>query len=265
MSTLAGITLGRYVAGTSLVHRLDPRVKILLTAGWLGALFAVDRIVAVGCLTSVAVVVGLWSGLAIRLFLGNLRPLLPLVLLTVLLHGLWTQGETTTVLGIAEISTEGLHRGLFLASRLVAIVIVVAFLTLTTSPLELADGLESLLRPLEQLKVPVHEMALTATIALRFVPILVDEVSRLQNAQLSRGADFGGGPIRRIRSFVPLLVPLFVSAFGRADRLATAMEARCYQGAEGRTRYHELKFRLPEVLALALGLLVAGVVSLAAR
>ena len=181
------------------------------------------------------------SKLPQRVLLGNLKPLIPILLLTVTLNACLTPGKSVLRLSEHLAFTEaGLARGGFLALRLGAMVIGTTLLTLTTSPLELADGIETLFRPLQRFRIPVHELAMTVTIALRFVPILVDEANRLHSAQLARGADFGGGPIRRIRSLLPLLLPLFVSAFGRADRLAIAMEARCYRGHHGRTHYQTL-------------------------
>ena len=203
--------------------------------------------------------------LPLRMLLGNLKPLLPLLLLTFGLNAILTPGSPVAALplGLGEVTAAGLKRGLFLSGRFAALVLAASVLTLTTSPLDLADGLESLLKPLRRVGVPTHELAMTTTIALRFIPILIDEADRLRNAQLARGADFGGGPVRRVRSLFPLLLPLFVSAFSRADHLAVAMEARCYRGDVGRSRYRQLRWGWSECLTTACAAGIASGVFLA--
>jgi len=217
------------------------------------------------CATLFVILATRASRLPVRAVLGNLRPLTPILILTFALNAWATSGRPAIPipLGLGALTYEGLARGLFLVFRLSALVLGTSLLTLTTSPLGLADGLESLLSPLKRLRVPVHELAMTTTIALRFVPMLVDEVDRLQKAQLARGADFTGGPIKRVRAVFPLLLPLLVSAFGRADRLAVAMEARCYGGDVGRTRYRVLVFSGRDWQALV-GILAAAVLALSA-
>jgi energy-coupling factor transport system permease protein len=238
------ITLGRFFPGDSSLHRLDPRAKILGLACLLTALTVSSRLpVILGCGTAL-VVLCLGARLPLRLLLGNLGPLLPVLLVTTAIHAFATPGRPLLVLPGPEwvASVEGLAQGARLAFRLVDVLLVVAILTMTTSPLDLADGLERLFAFLAPLKVPVHEVAMTLTIALRFVPMLTDEAARVHAAQASRGAAFGGGPVRRARSLVPLILPLFVSTFARADRLAMAMEARGYSGGGGRSRYRRLRF-----------------------
>jgi len=256
---LQDITLGRYIPGDSVLHRLDPRVKIGGTAAFVGTLLGSRSGPSVAGAFLLLILLARIARLPVRLLLGNLRPLAPLLVLTFGLNALWTPGTTVWTLpgNLGELTSEGMARGLFLAARLSVLVVGTSLLTLTTSPLELADGLEALLHPFKRVGLPVHELALTTTIALRFVPILIDEVDRLRKAQLARGADFSGTPIRRIRSLFPLLLPLFISAFGRADRLAVAMEARCYRGDYGRTRFRELAMTGLDYAALA-GILLAA-------
>jgi energy-coupling factor transport system permease protein len=262
---LKDITLGRFIPGRSVVHQLDPRSKILATGCLVVALMAAHSGLAVAVLLLLCVAMAIAARLPARLLVGNLKPLLPLILLTFGLNALLTPGRAVFVLpgGIGDLTDAGILRGLFLTGRFTGLVLVASLLTLTTSPLDLADGLEWLLAPLRRVGVPSHELAMTTTIALRFIPILVDEANRLRNAQLARGADFGGGPVRRIRSLFPLLLPLFVSAFGRADRLAVAMEARCYRGDEGRTRYRVLAWQWTDGLVIAAGLILVAAAFLA--
>jgi energy-coupling factor transport system permease protein len=262
---LKDITLGRFIPGGSVVHRLDPRSKILATGCLVAALMAARSGPMAGLLLALLAVLAAAARLPAGLLLGNLKPLVPLLLLTFGLNALLTPGRVIWVLpgGMGDVTDAGVLRGLFLSGRFTGLVLVASVLTLTTSPLDLADGLEWLLTPLKKVGVPTHELAMTTTIALRFIPILIDEADRLRNAQLSRGADFGGGPIRRVRCLFPLLLPLFVSAFSRADRLAVAMEARCYRGDEGRTRYRVLAWRWPDGLVAVCGLGLASAVLVA--
>jgi energy-coupling factor transport system permease protein len=257
---LTDITLGRYVQGTSLIHILDPRAKIICTVLLMTSLLGGRSALALGCTILLIGLFGQISKLPVRLLLGNLKPVLPLLVLTVFLHAWTMPGETLVTLpgGVGTFTQEGMGQGAFLAARFSAFVLGTSLLTLTTSPLELADGLESLLGPLKRIRFPVHEFAMTVTIALRFIPILVDEADRLRKAQLARGADFGGGPIKRIRSMLPLLMPLFISAFTRADKLAIAMEARCYRGDFERSRFRVLAFAFADGVAVILLLIFSG-------
>lgn len=257
---LSDITLGRYVQGQSLIHKLDPRSKIICTLLLMAALMGTRSGVTLGCAVLLVGVLCRAAGLPLRLMLGNLKPVLPLLLLTVSIHAWLTPGEAILLLPwqAGAITAEGVSQGTFLAGRFSAFVLGTSLLTLTTSPLELADGLESLLRPLRRIRFPVHEFAMTVTIALRFIPILVDETERLRRAQVSRGADFGGGPIKRMRSLLPLLLPLFISAFTRADKLALAMESRCYRGDTNRTRFRILTYSLADGVATILLIIFSG-------
>ncbi len=255
MGYLSSITFGRYVPTGSVVHRLDARTKMISLLALLSANVSGGAFIPVlGLLLFVFGVAGL-AHLRLSLLLGNLRPMAWLLGLTVLLNAVLTPGQSH-LFGFTE---EGVRQGLFLALRLTGLVLAASLLTLTTSPLDLADGIERLLRPAKRLGVPAHELAMTLTIALRFVPTLADEAERLRRAQLSRGADLEGGLLRRIRGLTSLLVPLFLSAFRRADRLAVAMEARCYRGEEGRTHYARAGFRgMDVVAAVGVALVTAG-------
>ena len=257
---LSDITLGRYLQGQSLIHKLDPRSKIICTLLLMAALMGSRSGVALGCAVLLVGVLCRAAGLPLRLMLGNLKPVLPLLLLTVSIHAWLTPGEAILLLPwqAGAITAEGVSQGTFLAGRFSAFVLGTSLLTLTTSPLELADGLESLLGPLRRIRFPVHEFAMTVTIALRFIPILVDETERLRRAQVSRGADFEGGPIKRTRSLLPLLLPLFISAFTRADKLALAMESRCYRGDTNRTRFRVLTYSLADSVATILLIIFSG-------
>lgn len=251
MPILGDIALGKYVAGTSVLHRLDPRTKLVAVVLLMGTALGsrgVAPVLGFGLVVGAAV---LLSRLPVALLARNLRSFLWLLAMTALLHACMTPGHLLwRVPGLdLEVTREGLRAAALFTARLAAVVTAAALLTLTTSPLELTDGIERLLRPLQRVRVPAHELAMMVAIALRFIPVLAEEAERLQKAQMARGAEFTGGPIARARKLVPLLVPLFLSAFARADRLAVAMEARGYRGGEGRTQYRQLRFGRADALA----------------
>ena len=252
--------LGRYVPGESPVHRLDPRTKIGLLLAYTVVLFALRAWPAYAVMAAATLAAAITARVPPRYLLAGLRPVAWLVGLTLVLNLVAVPGEPLARLGPLVASRDGLELGARLAARLLLLVATASLLTLTTSPIALTDGLEALLRPLGRW-VPAHELAMMMTIALRFIPTLAQEAERIMKAQMARGADFQrGGPLRRLRSLVPLLVPLFVSAFRRADDLALAMEARGYRGGAGRTRYRELRLGAADALAAALS---AGVLALA--
>ncbi len=257
--------LGQFYPVASPVHALDPRAKILATAGLVLGLFLVDSIA--GFLVVAAAVAALLaaSGIPAGVFLRILRPVAFIVALTVLFQVLFSrEGATLVEWGPLEIHSGGLRLGLFLGLRILLLVSVAGLLTATTSPVALADGIENLLSPFKRLRFPAHEVAMMMTIALRFIPTLGEEAEKITKAQAARGADFSqGGPLRRALALVPVLVPLTVGTFRRADELAEAMESRGYQGGEGRTRYRELRFRARDALALVLTqlILLAGVLA----
>ena len=248
------VPVGQYLPRPSPVHRLDPRTKILAMVALVVVLFFVRSFVGFGWFA--AAVFGLFAlgqisiGYAVR----GLRPLIVLLLFTVVVNTVFYGGSPTTPLfavGPLVASREGLHLGLFVGLRLILLVAVTSLLTFTTSPVELTDGLEWMLRPLRRIGVPGHELAMMVTIALRFIPTLLEETERIVKAQMARGAEFDQGNVfRRARAFIPVLVPLIYGAFRRSEELALAMEARCYQGGEGRTRMKELRWRVADAVAV---------------
>ncbi len=246
--------LGRSVPGTSLIHRLDARVKFLGAVLLMGAALMVRDVRALGVLALWTVAVIIISRIRVILILRSIRPLLFVILFAVLVHVLTAEGRVLLQLGSFRITEEGLISGGLSALRLAFMVInTTIFLTLTTTPLDIADALESLLSPLRFLKFPVHEFAMMMSIALRFVPTLLDESTKIMKAQSSRGADYDtGGILHRIRGLVSILVPLFVSSFRRADDLAIAMEARCYQGGASRTKLHIAKLCARDIVFIIL-------------
>lgn len=241
---LKDITLGQYVQKDSLIHNADPRSKILLSIIYVISIFLIKNIVfyivpfIFVCLAIYA------SKLPISTVLKGLKPLKVLIIITFILNTFFGAGETIIFkLGFIQITKEGLVLASHFSLRLIFLILGTSILTLSTSPISIADGLELLLAPLKKLKFPVHELAMMMTIALRFIPTLMEETDKIMKAQMSRGADFETGNLfARAKAMVPLLVPLFISAFRRANELAMAMEARCYHGGEGRTRYRKLSF-----------------------
>jgi len=247
------LTIGQHIPGNSVVHRLDPRTKILGTTLLIVLLFAVNGFIGYGLVAlAIAGVIHL-AKLPWRYVIRGLRPLLVILLLTVGLNVFLTEGEVIFRLWFLTIAREGLARGGMMGTRLVLLIVGTSLLTLTTSPIQLTDGIESLLNPFRRLGVPAHELAMMMTIALRFIPTLLEETEKIMKAQMARGADFqSGGLMQRAKSLIPLLVPLFVSAFRRADELAIAMEARGYRGGQGRTKFRELRFGRIDAVAIAL-------------
>ncbi len=237
------ITLGQYVPGDSFLHKLDPRTKIMLMIAYIVAVFLVQRIEIFALVIIFTVAVTLLSKVSITYLFKALKPmkfLLPLMFLMNLF--LIKTGDLLVEWWIFKIYSDGLKNAFFIVLRLATLVAGTSLLTLTTTPIALTDGLEKLLSPLKVIKFPAHELAMMMTIALRFIPTLIDETQKIINAQTARGADFSsGGLIRRGKALIPILIPLFISAFRRADELATAMECRCYTGGEGRTRMNSLK------------------------
>ncbi len=249
---LKDITIGQYIAGNSIIHRLDPRIKIIITIILITALFFIARFIGFAFFVGLIALIILLSRLPFKRILKGLRPILFLVILTLILHVFLTKGgEVFWRWRFISIEEEGLYTGLFMVSRILLLIMFTSLLTLTTSPLELTDGIEYLLNPLKKVGVPASELAMMMTIALRFIPTLLEEAEKIMKAQMARGADFESGNIlKRAKNLIPLLVPLFISAFRRADDLALAMESRCYHGGEGRTRLHELKIESKDIIAL---------------
>ena len=261
---LKDITLGQYFPGNTPVHRLDPRTKLLLVVVYIVALFLCEWFISYGLMALFLVTAIVLSRIRPKALLRGLKPLLIIILFTALLNLFYTDGEVLVHWWIFRITREGLTNAFFLVLRIMLLVMGTFLLTYTTSPIALTDGLESLLSPLKLLHFPVHELAMMMSIALRFIPTLIEETDKIISAQKARGADFETGNIfRRAKALIPILVPLFVSAFRRADELATAMECRCYHGGKGRTKLKQLHFRTGDIVALLVGLLVlAGVIVL---
>ncbi|NMB45315.1 MAG: energy-coupling factor transporter transmembrane protein EcfT [Firmicutes bacterium] len=251
MPTLRSITIGQYIPGASLVHRLDPRTKILITCFLVVGLFFIDSFWGYGLAALYIGIAVLRSEIPVHYLFRGLRPVIAIILLTFALNSFMTEGEVLWQWKFLTLTREGLSRGGMLAIRLILLIVGTSILTLTTSPIALTDGLESLLRPGKRLGIPAHELAMMMTIALRFIPTLLEETEKIMKAQMARGADFeSGNLLQRAKSLLPLLVPLFVSAFRRADDLAVAMEARCYRGGEGRTKLNQLVFKAADYLVL---------------
>lgn len=261
---LRDITLGQYMPGNTPVHKLDPRMKIILTVLYIAVIFCVSSPVWYILPLSYLLLATKLSGLKPKNLLKSIKPLRFLLLLTFLLNLFFSTGEIIWLhWGILKITQEGFLTAIHFGMRLVFLVAGTSILTLTTSPIALSDGIEMLLSPLKVIRFPAHELAMMMSIALRFIPTLIEEADKIMKAQMARGADFeSGNLLKRAKAMIPLLVPLFVSAFRRAGDLAMAMEARCYHGGEGRTRLRVLKYTKNDLWALLItvGILAATIV-----
>ena len=257
------ITLGQYYPGNSFIHRLDPRTKILSTLLLIVAVFLANTAIGYAALCAMVLFIILVSGLPFMLVLKSVKPLLFIIVLTLVLHAVMGQGEHVLYQWkFIKVTEEGLQLGVQMAMRLILLLMISSILTFTTSPIVLTDGIEALLRPFRVVGVPAHELAMMMTIALRFIPTLMEETDRIIKAQTARGADFSGGNLLvRAKNMLPILVPLFISAFRRADDLAIAMEARCYRGGEGRTRMHQLAYRSGDVMAFVFAFAMIGLLA----
>lgn len=247
---LRDITLGQYYQTDSVIHRLDPRVKLVGTLLFIISLFVVDNLIGYAIAALLLLVVIKLSKVPFRFMVRGMKAIVFLLIIAVVFNLFLTPGETIISFWRLKITKEGIHLAFFMAVRLVFLLMGSSVMTLTTTPNQLTDGLESLLNPLKKVKVPVHEIAMMMSIALRFIPILLEETDKIMKAQIARGADFeSGNLLKKAKSLVPLLVPLFISAFRRANDLATAMEARCYRGGEHRTKMKPLIYQKRDRLA----------------
>ena len=255
---LKDITLGQYFPGNTVAHRLDPRTKILLVTLYIIALFSAKGLLGYMVMAATLAVCVKISKVGFKSLVRGLKPLVVIIAFTGILNIFFTPAETYLLeWGILRISEKGIQNALFMVVRIMLLVMGTFLMTYTTSPIRLTDGLESLLGPLKRLRVPVHELAMMMAIALRFIPTLIEETDKIMSAQKARGADFESGNIfQKAKALVPILVPLFISAFRRADELATAMECRCYHGGEGRTKLHVLKYQRRDYVALAGGAVI---------
>ena len=262
---LKDITLGQFFPGNSVVHRLDPRTKLLMLIVYIVSLFVannwVSYLLVFGFLATVIAI----SHIPLKSIFRGMKPLIFILVFTGVLNIFFTAGQTLLVeFWIIHIYLEGIIRAAFMIARILMLITGTFLLTYTTSPIALTDGLESLLNPLKKIKLPVHELSMMMCIALRFIPTLIEETDKIMSAQKARGADFETGNIfKRVKALVPILVPLFISAFRRADELATAMECRCYQGGEGRTKMKLLRYKRNDFLTYGVGIfLLAAVIVL---
>ena len=250
---LKDITLGQYFPGNSFIHKLDPRTKLLFTVLYIVALFSAKRLPSYLLLMAVLAVCIQISRVRLKTILRGMKPILFIIVLTAILNLFYTPGDPIWQWKFLKITVEGIWAAIYMVLRISMLITCTFLLTYTTSPILLTDGLEKLLGPLKKLRVPVHELSMMMSIALRFIPILVEETDKIMKAQMARGADFeSGNLIQRAKSMIPILVPLFISAFRRATDLAMAMEARCYRGGEGRTKMKPLKYRGADRAAYAL-------------
>jgi energy-coupling factor transport system permease protein len=259
---LKDITLGQYFPGNSVIHRLDSRCKIILDIFFVVMLFMAGNFAALGISAFFVLFAYFLSGIKYRLILKSLRPILPLIAFTGILNLFFVKGEEPIFKwGFLTIYPEGASLSAFMVIRIIALIIGMSLLTYTTSPIMLTDAIESLLSPLKRLKFPAHELAMMMTIALRYIPILIEETDRIMSAQKARGANLDtGGLLKRAKALAPIMIPLFISAFKHANELATAMECRCYTGGEGRTRLRQLKTSASDFWAAAFMLCVFGAV-----
>ena len=250
------VSFGQYYPADSFVHRLDPRTKLLFLILYITLIFVAKSFVALAVCTAVFIAVVVASRVPFRSLLRSVKAVLFLLLFTAILNLFFFSGETVLASWwIIKITKEGIIHTIFLAVRLVLLVLSSAVLTLTTTPVALTDGIESLLSPLNKLRFPVHALALVMSIALRFIPILTEETSRIINAQKARGGDFESGSLgKRVKALVPVLIPLLIGALRRADELGDAMDARCYSGSQVRTKYKKLKFGKGDAIVLCVGL-----------
>jgi len=258
---LKDITLGQFFPGTSVVHRLDPRTKLVVLVVYIVALFVASSWVSyLICFLFLAASIAV-SRIPLKSIVRGMKPLVFILVFTGVLNVFFTPGKALVSLGFVTITLEGILQAVKMVSRILMLITATFLLTYTTSPIALTDGLEALLSPLKHIKVPVHELSMMMCIALRFIPTLIEETDKIMSAQKARGADFEtGNLLQKVKALVPILVPLFISAFRRADELATAMECRCYQGGDGRSKMKLLRYKRNDYLVYGLGLLLLAAV-----
>lgn len=262
-AVLKDITIGQYFPGDSVVHKLDPRFKIIITGVFIAMLFSADGFIALGVGVIFLIVSFLLSKIPLKLMMKSIKPIVPIIIFTSVLNLFFLDGVPLFKLGFIKITIEGLRTSAFMIIRIIALIMGSSLLTYTTSPITLTDAIERLLSPLKRLKLPVHELAMMMTIALRFIPTLIEETDKIMSAQKARGADMESGTlVQRAKALTPILIPLFVSAFRRAEELALAMECRCYQGGDGRTRLRQLHSSGSDFFALGLSVVFLDIVML---
>lgn len=262
---ISDITIGQYYKENSIVHRLDPRVKIILTVMFIAMIFICKNFLSLALMFVFVIFSVLSSKVPVKMFLKSLKPILPIVLFTAILNMLYIGGDKVLVsFWVIQITTEGLMTAIFMAIRIICLIVSSSILTYTTVPTMLTDAIEKLLSPLKVFHVSVHSLAMMMTLALRFIPTLIEEIEKITNAQKARGADLESDNFMdRLKAIVPIIIPLFVSSFKRAADLAFAMSCRCYSGGEGRTRMKQMKMKTADFIALAIFAFgIAGVVLL---
>jgi len=258
---LKDITIGQYFPGESVIHRLDPRMKLIMTTVYIVALFVANNVGGLLVCVAVGLAGYLISGISLTMVKKSLKPIMPIIIFTAVLNMIFVDGKPIFEFWIIKATYEGLQLAVLMVIRIVCLIAGSSLLTYTTSPIALTDAVERLFEPLKKFNMPVHELAMMMTIALRFIPTLIEETDKIMSAQKARGADMESGTIiDRARALIPILIPLFVSSFRRADELALAMECRCYHGGEGRTRMKQLKYTGNDFVALAVSVIVLALV-----
>ena len=263
---LKDITLGQYFPGNTLAHRLDPRTKLMMVVIYIVALFCAKSFISYGILALFLFISVKISKVGFKALIRGMKPLIVILIFTAVLNMFYTPGHELFSFWRFTLTVEGIWSAVFMVIRIALLIMGTFLMTYTTSPIALTDAIESLLEPLKKLRAPVHELAMMMSIALRFIPTLIEEADKIMSAQKARGADFETGNIlRRAKAMVPILVPLFISAFRRADELATAMECRCYHGGEGRTKLHVLCYHKRDLLCILLTSLITIAVVIISR
>lgn len=263
---LKDITLGQYFPGSTLAHRLDPRTKLMMVLIYIVALFCAKSFLSYGILALFLFVSVRISKVGFRALIRGMKPLVVILIFTAVLNMFYTPGHALASFWIFTLTAEGILAAVFMVLRIALLIMGTFLMTYTTSPIALTDAIENLLGPLKRVRFPVHELAMLMSIALRFIPTLIEETDKIISAQKARGADFEtGNLLRRAKALVPILVPLFLSAIRRADELATAMECRCYHGGEGRTKLHVLRYQKRDFLCILLTTLITVAVVIISR
>lgn len=258
---LSDITIGQYFPGKSFIHRLDPRVKLILVFFFIIFLFLIKQSVTFAVIVLFLILVIAVSKIPFKVVLKSLKPILPLVLFTSVLNMFFMDGNVIFEWWVVKITDAGVRQAVIMSIRIICLIVGASMLTYTTSPIALTDAIERIFKPLKYIKFPVHEMAMMMTIALRFIPTLLEETDKIMSAQKARGADLEtGGLTKRAKALIPILIPLFVSAFRRAEELALAMECRCYKGGEGRTRMKQLKMSYVDYIGIAVMALLLEII-----
>ncbi|MGN0447845.1 MAG: energy-coupling factor transporter transmembrane component T family protein [Acutalibacteraceae bacterium] len=248
---ISDITIGQYYKGDSFVHKLDPRMKIILTVMIIVMIFICKNFLSLALVFAVIIISVIFSKVPFKMFIKSLKPIIPVIIFTAVLNMFYVRGGQEWKVWFLTLSEKGIYTAVFMVIRIVALIIASSILTYTTVPTMLTDAIEKLLSPLKLFKIPVHSLAMMMTLALRFIPTLIEEIERITNAQKARGADLENGKLlERIKALVPILIPLFVSSFKRAYDLAFAMSCRCYSGGDGRTRMKQMKLHIRDFFAL---------------